>query len=128
MQSEYVPKACPYERRQRPHLKFPWMRSGKHTLRKLRKEPPIVSYQTHPQWLEAFRANGFQVLQGRRVLALSPSLERQWGHAESLLCDLHMNTIDGDGPLGLAPAGSLRSATYSEQPEAGFYWKDDAEE
>ena len=88
----------------------------------------IVSYQTHPQWLEAFRANGFQVLKDRRVLALSTSLERQWGHAESLLRDLHMNTIDGDGPLGLAPAGSSRSATYSEQPDAGFYWKDDAEE
>jgi hypothetical protein len=62
------------------------------------------------------------------VLALSPSLERQWCHTESLLRDLHMNTMDGDGPLGLAPAGLSQSATYSEQPKAGFYWKDDAEE
>ena len=74
----------------------------------------IISNQTHPQWLAGFCANGFHVLKGHRILALSKSLERQWGPVESLLRDLHMNTIDGDGPLGLAPAGMPFSATYSE--------------
>jgi hypothetical protein len=80
----------------------------------------IISNQTHPQWLRGFRANGFQILEDRRVLALSASLERQWGPAESLLSRLHMNTIDGDGPLGLAPMGPPRSEAYSEQLDACY--------
>lgn len=78
----------------------------------------ILSYQTHPQWVKGLAANGFHVLQGRRVLALSPTLQRQWNATEPVLHGLHMNSLDGDGPLGLAPTGSPESAIYSDQPES----------
>ncbi|KPL22675.1 MAG: hypothetical protein AMJ75_07600 [Phycisphaerae bacterium SM1_79] len=61
----------------------------------------VVSNQTHPSWLRGFRANGFQVVQRRRLLALSKSLQRRWGDTQSLLLGLHLTTLDGDGPLGL---------------------------
>jgi hypothetical protein len=63
----------------------------------------IVSNQTHPRWLHGFRANGFQVSRGHRVLTLSPSLKKEWDADKSLLKRLHMNNLDGEGPLGLAP-------------------------
>jgi hypothetical protein len=63
----------------------------------------IVANQTHQQWLRGFGANGFQVLQRRRVLALSKALQGQWGAKESMLNGLHLTNLDGDGPLGLAP-------------------------
>lgn len=61
----------------------------------------IISNQTHPLWLQGFRANGFHLLQGRRMLALSKSLQQQWDSAPSSLSGLHMTNLDGDGPLGL---------------------------
>jgi hypothetical protein len=63
----------------------------------------IIANQTHPQWLRGFRANGFHILQHRRVLAFSKALQQQWGAAESLLPGLHMTNLDADGPVGLAP-------------------------
>ena len=61
----------------------------------------IISNQTHPSWLQGFRANGFHLLQGRRMLALSKSLRQQWGSTQSSLPGLHLTNLDGDGPLGL---------------------------
>ncbi len=78
----------------------------------------VISYQTHPQWLKGFGANGFHVVQGRRALALSPSLQRQWKPNGPVLHGLHMNSLDGDGPLGLAPTGSPQSAIYSDHAES----------
>jgi len=74
----------------------------------------VIANQTHPQWLRGFRANGFHVLQRRRVLALSSALQRHWGATESVLHGLHMTNLDGDGPLGLAPAGPPLPATDPE--------------
>jgi len=73
----------------------------------------IVSNQVHPRWLQGFRANGFHVLQNHRALGLSPSLQQEWD-AKSMFHGLHMNNLDGDGPLGLAPAGPPQSPTYSD--------------
>jgi len=80
----------------------------------------IVSNQTHPQWLQGFNANGFQIIKDRRMLALSVSLQQQWGPLESFLSRLHMNTIDGDGPLGLTPVASSRSEENSKRLETGY--------
>jgi len=61
----------------------------------------IISNQTHPSWLQGFRANGFHLEQGRRMLALSKSLRQSWASTRSSFPVLHLTNLDGDGPLGL---------------------------
>ena len=61
----------------------------------------IISNHTHSSWLQGFRANGFRILPRRRTLALSKSLQQQWGSTPSSLSGLHLTNLDGDGPIGL---------------------------
>ena len=60
----------------------------------------IASNQSHPKWADAFAANGYVVLPGRRYFAASPELQKALAPFEQTQKGLHLTNLDGHGPHG----------------------------
>lgn len=60
----------------------------------------IGSNQAHPDWIEAFRAAGYLVLEARRAFAVSPGLQEALAPFEETARGLHLTNMDGHGPSG----------------------------
>ncbi len=61
----------------------------------------VVSNQAHPAWVDAFAANGFQILPGRRLFAASPALHDALAPWPETSQGLHLTNMDGHGPHAL---------------------------
>lgn len=60
-----------------------------------------ISNQSHPSWIDGFRAHGFEAVAGRRVFAASPALRDALAPFEEAQRGLHLTNMDGHGPMGL---------------------------
>jgi hypothetical protein len=61
----------------------------------------VVSNQVHPDWVRAFRDNGYVVLPKRRLFTASPELQKALEPFEQSMGGLHMTNLDGHGPMTL---------------------------
>jgi len=62
----------------------------------------VCSNVTHPEWVRAFAANGFHVLEDRRLFSASRELAGRLGPFEEARRGIHLTPLDGDGPQGFA--------------------------
>lgn len=60
----------------------------------------IYANMSHPAWINAFSANGYNVLKNRRLFALSPGLTDKLRPAERFKQGVHLTNMDGHGPHG----------------------------
>lgn len=60
----------------------------------------IASNQADPRWVDAFAANGYAVISGRRYFAVSPELQKVLAPFEETQQRLHLTNLDGHGPHG----------------------------
>lgn len=61
----------------------------------------VVSNQSHPAWIDAFAAHGFQIVPDRRVFAASPQLHELLSPWPEKKQGLHLTNMDGHGPMAL---------------------------
>jgi len=59
----------------------------------------IMSNQSHPAWRDAFKSNGYVLLENRRYFAATPALAEAFGPFEETRQGLHMTNMDGHGPM-----------------------------
>lgn len=59
----------------------------------------IMSNQSHPAWRDAFRSNGYVLLEDRRYFAATPALAEALGPFEETRLGLHLTNMDGHGPM-----------------------------
>jgi hypothetical protein len=60
----------------------------------------IYSNQSHPAWVQAFRASGYIILPNRRLFAFSPKMAELLAPLDTLQSGLHLTNMDGHGPHG----------------------------
>lgn len=60
----------------------------------------VVSNQSHPDWVEGFRASGYLVLGRKRLFAISPQLRDALEPFDKTVRGLHLTNMDGHGPHG----------------------------
>lgn len=60
----------------------------------------ICSNQSHPAWVEGFRATGHLILENRRTFAASPALQEAMAPFDETKQGLHLTNMDGHGPHG----------------------------
>jgi len=60
----------------------------------------IGSNQSHPEWVGAFAAEGYVVLEGRRCFAVAPAFQKILEPFDETRQGLHLTNMDGHGPSG----------------------------
>ena len=60
----------------------------------------VYANQSHPDWVEGFRANGYIVLPERRLFAISPAMRERLEPWDETIAGLHLTNMDGHGPHG----------------------------
>lgn len=71
-----------------------------HEFLKARGVDIVCSNQSHPDWVQGFRGNGYVILQARRIFAISPQLKEKMEPLNDTLRGLHLTNLDGHGPHG----------------------------
>lgn len=61
----------------------------------------VFSNQAHPAWIQGLAANGFVILNQRRLFAASPQLASRLEPFEETRSGLHLTNMDGHGPIRL---------------------------
>jgi hypothetical protein len=61
----------------------------------------ILSNQSHPEWIAGFEANGFFVLQNKRIFAVSPELAKVLDPFDVTKSGVFLTNMDGHGPHAL---------------------------
>lgn len=61
----------------------------------------VVSNQAHPAWARGFAQNGYAVLPGKRLFAMSPQLQAALAPFDQVSNGLHLTNMDGHGPMAL---------------------------
>ena len=60
----------------------------------------VFSNQSHPDWVQGFRQNGYVTLANRRVFAISPPFREKLEPFAKTAESLHLTSLDGHGPHG----------------------------
>ena len=61
----------------------------------------VVSNQAHPAGAQGFAQNGYAVLPGKRLFAMSPQLQAALAPFDEVSNGLHLTNMDGHGPMAL---------------------------
>jgi hypothetical protein len=61
----------------------------------------VFANHSDPRWQHAYEQNGFLALANRRMLAMSPELEKTFAPIETTAQRLFLTNMDGHGPMGL---------------------------
>lgn len=61
----------------------------------------VFANHSDPRWQHAYEQNGFLALANRRLLAMSPELEKRFAPLDVTAERLFLTNMDGHGPMGL---------------------------